>query len=192
MQLIGILAYFPPQLTLPWCFTFFAGTALFVWGCYNYAKSIGHHGAWGLLGISSLLGAILLASFPDLTEIDPMTEQYSREIRERNALLGTISGLIIQFSIQLADFPSPFTFYWYPLMLTGIGAFIWGCCNFTEYKGYHFSWGVLGGAGLMGALMLSMLPEIKEDRSNSDVLSALDGSNSHASLIPSGNAPRRE
>lgn len=39
--------------------------ALFIWGCYNWAKGKGYHGAWGLLGIFSIFGFIILAFFPD-------------------------------------------------------------------------------------------------------------------------------
>jgi hypothetical protein len=41
------------------------GIILMVIGCVNYAKGKGYSGAWGLLGILSILGFIALALFPD-------------------------------------------------------------------------------------------------------------------------------
>jgi len=172
MQLasIFIYVYVLPPSTLQCSLILLAGTVLFVWGCYHYAKIIGHHGAWGLLGIGSLFGALVLATFPDLTEIDPMSEQYSQKIFKRNTLLGTISGLVLQFSAQLVDFPSTFSFLRHFLILAGIGAFVWGCCYLAKYKGCRPGWGLLGFAGLMGALALLMFPESQPNRSKTDVL----------------------
>jgi len=42
-----------------------AGAVLMVIGCVNYAKGKGYSGAWGLFGILSILGFIVLALFPD-------------------------------------------------------------------------------------------------------------------------------
>ena len=42
-----------------------AGFGLFIWGCISYAQGKGYHGAWGLLGVISLLGLIILVFFPD-------------------------------------------------------------------------------------------------------------------------------
>ena len=42
-----------------------AGLVLFIWGCWNYAKGKGYHGAWGLLGLLSCIGLIILVFFPD-------------------------------------------------------------------------------------------------------------------------------
>ncbi|MEJ2061448.1 MAG: hypothetical protein P8Y64_13340 [Gammaproteobacteria bacterium] len=41
------------------------GIGVFLWGCWNYAQGKGYHGAWGLLGLFSLLGLIILAVLPD-------------------------------------------------------------------------------------------------------------------------------
>lgn len=41
------------------------GWGVFIWGTISYAKGKGHHGAWGLLGIASLLGLICLMLLPD-------------------------------------------------------------------------------------------------------------------------------
>jgi hypothetical protein len=42
-----------------------AGTVIFIWGCWNYAEGKGHHGAWGLLGLLSCIGLLILVFFPD-------------------------------------------------------------------------------------------------------------------------------
>lgn len=38
---------------------------LWICGVWCYAKGKGYHGAWGLLGIFTLVGLIILAFFPD-------------------------------------------------------------------------------------------------------------------------------
>ncbi len=42
-----------------------AGIICWLVGLYAYAKGKGHHGAWGALGLLSLLGWIVLALMPD-------------------------------------------------------------------------------------------------------------------------------
>ena len=37
----------------------------FIYGCCCYAKGKGYHGAWGILGILSVLGLFILVCFPD-------------------------------------------------------------------------------------------------------------------------------
>jgi hypothetical protein len=41
------------------------GIALCIWGCCCYAKGKGHHPAWGILGLLSLIGLIVLVCFSD-------------------------------------------------------------------------------------------------------------------------------
>ena len=41
------------------------GAVSFVWGCWSYAVGKGYHGAWGFLGLLSIIGLIILACFPD-------------------------------------------------------------------------------------------------------------------------------
>ena len=41
------------------------GLGVFVWGTISYAIGKGHHGAWGLLGITSILGLICLMLLAD-------------------------------------------------------------------------------------------------------------------------------
>jgi hypothetical protein len=42
-----------------------AGTGIFIWGCWAYAKGKGHPGAWGLLGLLNLIGLVILVLMPD-------------------------------------------------------------------------------------------------------------------------------
>ncbi len=42
-----------------------AGTAAFLWGCFNYAKGKGYPSVLGLLGLLSCLGLIILVVLPD-------------------------------------------------------------------------------------------------------------------------------
>jgi len=41
------------------------GILLFIWGLWNYARGKGYKGTWGLLGLLSVFGLIILAFFPD-------------------------------------------------------------------------------------------------------------------------------
>ncbi len=42
-----------------------AGTVVFIWGCWSFAKAKGYPGAVGLLGFFSLIGLIILFVLPD-------------------------------------------------------------------------------------------------------------------------------
>ena len=42
-----------------------AGAIAFVWGCAEYARGKGYSGWFGLLGVFSILGLIVLALLPD-------------------------------------------------------------------------------------------------------------------------------
>jgi len=42
-----------------------AGAVLFIWGCCAYAKGKGYHGAWGLLGLLSCIGLLILVCLTD-------------------------------------------------------------------------------------------------------------------------------
>ena len=41
------------------------GGAVLIWGCCMYAKAKGHHPAWGLLGLFSIFGLIILVVMSD-------------------------------------------------------------------------------------------------------------------------------
>ena len=51
-----------------WGVAFPCGAALWLWGCYNHAKSRGYSGWWGLLGFLTIPGLIILLVLPDLTK----------------------------------------------------------------------------------------------------------------------------
>lgn len=55
---VGIVLWFSAILI-------YGGFLLFIWGLWNYAKGKGYHGAWGLLGLLSVFGFMILALFPD-------------------------------------------------------------------------------------------------------------------------------
>lgn len=42
-----------------------AGAVCFIVGCCSYAKGKGHSAAWGLLGLLSIIGLIILVCFSD-------------------------------------------------------------------------------------------------------------------------------
>jgi hypothetical protein len=42
-----------------------AGFVTFIWGCSQYAKAKGHSPWWGLMGILSLIGLLVLLFLPD-------------------------------------------------------------------------------------------------------------------------------
>jgi dipeptide/tripeptide permease len=44
---------------------FITGFGLFIYGCVNYVKAKGWHWAFGLLGVFSLLGLLILYFLPD-------------------------------------------------------------------------------------------------------------------------------
>jgi hypothetical protein len=46
------------------------GISIFVWGCASYALGKGHHGAWGLVGLLTFIGLIILAYLPDKHKIE--------------------------------------------------------------------------------------------------------------------------
>jgi len=46
----------------------FAGNILFIIGLCFYAKSKGYSGLWGLLGVFSCIGLLILAILPDTTK----------------------------------------------------------------------------------------------------------------------------
>jgi hypothetical protein len=54
-----------PSLVLLGALAAIAGTVVFIWGCWHYALGKGYHGAWGLLGLFSFVGLIVLVLFPD-------------------------------------------------------------------------------------------------------------------------------
>jgi len=58
------LLYLRPQLVLLQMVCMWCGVLLFVYGCVSYSRGKGQNGAWGILGILSLVGFIILALMP--------------------------------------------------------------------------------------------------------------------------------
>ena len=54
-QIVAAVAYVPMTFVGP----------LWILGCWCYAKGKGYHGAWGLLGLLTIIGIIILVCFPD-------------------------------------------------------------------------------------------------------------------------------
>ena len=42
-----------------------AGLVFFIWGCCSYAKGKGYSGWWGMLGLLSCVGLVILVLVPD-------------------------------------------------------------------------------------------------------------------------------
>ena len=41
------------------------GLCVFIWGCMSYARAKGHHPAWGMFGLMSLIGLLVLYFLKD-------------------------------------------------------------------------------------------------------------------------------
>jgi len=54
-QIVTTIAFLVRSITMP----------LWIFGVWCYAKGKGYHGAWGLLGVFTLIGLTILACFPD-------------------------------------------------------------------------------------------------------------------------------
>lgn len=52
-------------LALLGLFLAIGGLVIFIWGCVNYAQGKGQHPAWGLLGLLSIIGLLILVLMPD-------------------------------------------------------------------------------------------------------------------------------
>lgn len=50
-------------------------------------------------------------------------------------------------------------FVGFPVLLVGVGFFIWGCFNYSEGKGYPPALGLLGLASCLGLIVLVLLPD---------------------------------
>ena len=67
-QIIGFLASYYVQIGIVLWFAailIYGGFLTLIWGLWNYAKGKGYKGAWGLLGLLSIFGFVILALFPD-------------------------------------------------------------------------------------------------------------------------------
>lgn len=64
---------------------FFAGMAFFVWGCVSYAQGKGYSGAWGLLGLLSCLGLLVLVLMPDQYKNGSSSREWAQSQRRHRA-----------------------------------------------------------------------------------------------------------
>lgn len=67
-QIVGFyVSYFVQIGIVLWlaAIVIYGGSLLFIWGLWNYAKGKGYKGVWGLLGLLSIFGFVVLALFPD-------------------------------------------------------------------------------------------------------------------------------
>ena len=68
------------------------GLVLFIIGLGCYVKSIGHHPAWGLLGLLSWIGIIVILCFKDTTLT--YEEKQSKKItKTKDMILGILFGI---------------------------------------------------------------------------------------------------
>jgi hypothetical protein len=80
--LVGLLSEMPSESLLP---VQGLGLLPFIYGLCCYAKGKGYHGAWGLLGLLTIIGLIILVCFPDRhkttkkTSAMPITPQNTSE-----------------------------------------------------------------------------------------------------------------
>ena len=69
LQIIGNVLVGPEDVVgrapLIGVFLLIIGLGFFIWGCMSYSKGKGHHPAWGLLGLLSIIGLIVLVLSPD-------------------------------------------------------------------------------------------------------------------------------
>ncbi len=66
MQVVGALMPADPALlSVLGLVLLLGGIGTFCWGCICYARGKGRSGAWGVLGVTSLLGLIILVLLPD-------------------------------------------------------------------------------------------------------------------------------
>ena len=67
-QIVGFLASYYVQIGIVLWFAaifIYGGFLMLIWGLWNYAKGKGYKGAWGLLGLLSIFGFVVLVLFPD-------------------------------------------------------------------------------------------------------------------------------
>jgi hypothetical protein len=71
-------------------------------------------------------------------------------------LLGFIGGAISASAPEIGLLVS----------FAAIGAWLWGCSQYAEAKGYHAAFGLFGLATILGLIVLAVLPDKHKNTSN--------------------------
>jgi len=118
------------------------GAVLFLWGCWSDAKAKGYRGAWGLLGLLTLVGLIVLALFPDISDTAPGGATQA----EAATSLGKPT------SSRKVSWPRNYDFWAVVLSVLGLGALYLGfsACSFPIYLGALATEVVAMTVGFMG------------------------------------------
>ncbi|MFC1710158.1 hypothetical protein ACFL0F_00665 [Patescibacteria group bacterium] len=64
----AVRQYYLSMAIIGWLL-FLIGFSMFIFGCMNYVKAKGYHWAFGLLGILSLIGLIILVLLPNKNKV---------------------------------------------------------------------------------------------------------------------------
>ncbi len=81
--------------------------------------------------------------------------------KKRNTNIGILLGIGLQFAGRTVLEQG--SFLGLPVVLAGSAAFIWGCCNYAQGKGYHWALGFLGLLSCFGLIVLVLLPDKHKD-----------------------------
>ncbi len=150
-----------PGLSTNWWVIVLFGSIIFLWGCCILASSKGYSRAWGLLGLTSCFGLILLSLFPRLERIDPESTEYKLTILQRNTILGITLGLGgVLFPCSLLegrDSLSDPGFFIFLLLLYLVS--IWGSYSLVRRKGRHWAWALASILTVPGWFLLFILPD---------------------------------
>jgi len=162
-----------------WWVVVVVGTAIYLWGCCVLASSKGYSKAWGLLGLTSCVGLIVLASFPPLKGVRPASVEYSLTIYQRNASVGLPLGMAAVFAAWVAAAWSHFTgpsgsgYYQLAIWVCYIAS-IWGSFYLALRKGRHLLWALPSVLTIPGWLLLFLLPD-KHKREHTELHHSLKG-----------------
>lgn len=135
--------------------SFVGGYGFFLWGCYCEAKRNGYHGAFGLLGLASCFGLLVLLALPSQAGQD-ISESQSDFIRyQRNAVLLIIAGLISPILVVglLGEEGSALA------LVVSYSVTVWGSYWLVKRKGYHPAWTIVSLLYLPGLLALFLFPD---------------------------------
>ena len=153
-----------PLFSDNWWVIVVVGSALYLWGCCILASSKGYSKAWGLLGLTSCVGLVVLISFPRLKDAPPGSVDYSLTIYQRNAVVGLPLGMVAVFAAWVGAAWSHFTGpsgsgYYLAFICVCYIASIWGSFYLALRKGRHLLWAFPSVLTIPGWLLLFLLPD---------------------------------